>query len=776
MKRYFWIAFIVLFLWGCSATRYVPQGESLLRKNKISLGESKGTEVNLSELSNYLQQSPNRRLLGMGIYLGFYNITDTAKTDGWHKFWGQKIGEAPVILDSAKVKSSRDMMRIYLESVGFLNAKLSDTISVNKRRKATVTYKIDAQKPFTISSISYNIRDSFLKPIIESDTTNSLVKKGGRFDRKALEGERMRITENLQNQGFWGFNQNYITYLADSSKGNSTVDLVIDIAQLSVGKNSEGQPIYENHPIYRISSIMLNSAFDASLSDEETYNQYYDTIEYNGVKILYHDKLLMKEKILFSQLGMSPGEIYDYSSIEQTYSNIRSLGYNSTIVFTPLPVDASNTVYVTTLESNAQTTQRELSCRLQCTPITRHSFSTDLELSTTESYFSVGLTLGYQNRNIFHGGENFMVSGGGAYEFLWNKERKNSFEFQVSTSIEVPRFWLPISDDKMRNFSYSSTKISLSYNTQRRPDYERQVFSAVFGYGWTLKNGARFTINPIDFNLVNVPWVDEDFLEGIDNLYLRNSYTSQLIAGLSATYLYNTNSDLSRDGFTFRVQGDANGNLFYGLSSLFNATKNTETVGDEYYELFGLRYAQFARLTTAVSNRVNLGDRSQIAWRFLIAGGVAYGNSMVLPFESQYYAGGGNSMRGWQVRTLGPGSVLFDSDTEDYQLGDFRLEANLEYRVNIVGGFNMAFFLDCGNIWMNGRGETDEDAKFKINTFYKQLALNTGTGIRYDLNFFLLRLDWGIKLHNPNKVESERWFTDLNIKDTALHFAIGLPF
>ncbi len=779
MVRYLAIIISVLILSGCSATRYVPQNESLLHKNKMEIKEPKGAGLNRSELEEYIQQRPNRRLLGMGIYLGFYNITDTSKHDGWHRFWGEKIGEAPVILDSMEVKKSTDMMRIYLESVGFLNAKISDTIAVNKKRKSTVTYKISTEEPFRFSKIKYDIKDNFLRPIIEGDTINSLIKTGGKFERKVLEGERKRITENLKNQGFWGFNQNYITYVADSTKGNSKVDLRIVVAQLTVGTDEKGQPIYANHPIYRINKITLNSNYDASLSDEDAAKSVYDTVEYNGVNILYRDKLLMKEKILLAQLGMSPGEIYDQQSIEQTYSNVRKLGFNSTILFTPQPVDTSNLVYVTTFDGEASTTQRELSCLLQCTPVDRQNFSVDFETSTTESYLSLALQLGYQNRNIFRGGENFTVSGRGAYEFLWNKNRKNSFELGVSTSLEVPRFWLPISDAKMREFKNSSTKMSLSYSTQRRPDYERSIFSAVYGYGWTLKNGARFTINPADINVVSVPWVDSTFLADIANPYLKNSYESQLIAGLSANYYYNTNPDFTKSGFTFRVTGDANGNLFYGLSSLFKSPIHTALEGnDKYYEIFGLRYAQYVRLMAEVSNRENIGRRSQIAWRFLLGAGYAYGNSSVIPFERQYFAGGSNSMRGWQVRTLGPGSIEFDPASEEYpdQLGDMRFEANLEYRVNVAGGLNLALFMDCGNIWMNGKGEDRAAARFQVKDFYKQLALNTGMGLRYDLNFFLLRLDWGIKLHNPNMPMGNRWFSNLRLNDTALHFAIGLPF
>ncbi len=762
---------------SCNTLRYVPEGQSLLHKNRVKLIEPKGANISKSDIEQYIQQAPNRRLLGMGIYLGFYNITDSSKHNGWHKFWGEKIGEAPVILDSILVTRSVDEIEIFAESKGFLNAEVSDTIVVNNRRKSTVTYRVNTHEPFVIADVKYNIEDNFLKPIIESDTLNSLLRTGKRFERSALEGERVRVSNRLRNIGFWGFNQTYISYAADSTLGNNTVNLTINVSQFIAGQSPKGENIYVNHPIYRIKNIVLNSNYDPSISVEEQSKVHYDTIEYRDVDILYRDKLLLKENILLNQLGMSPGELFSQQNIEQTYTNIRSLDLNPSIIFTPLPVDTSNLVYVTDATGSAMTTERELNCLIQCIPNVRQNFSLGFEASTTADYYSLALKFGYQNRNLFKGAEDFNISLRGAYEFLKSQQQKNSFEFGIATSISFPRFWLPISPDKMREFSYSSTTLSLSYSIQRRPFYERSIFSAVYGYGWTLKNGARFTINPVDVHVVDVPWVDSMFLWDIENPYLRNSYSSQLIAGLSASYSYNTNPDIKQNGFTFNVMADLNGNLLYGLNELFGSPKIISSAGDNYYNLFGLRFAQYFRVMADVSNRVNVGKRTQIAWRFLAAGGYAYGNSQSLPFERMLFAGGANSMRGWQVRTLGPGGTLIlDYGSYPNQLGDLRLEANLEFRFNIVGGLNTALFFDCGNIWMNGKGETRPDAKFLVYDFYKQLGFNTGVGLRYDLGFFVFRLDWGLKLHNPNNSIGQRWFRDLTLDKTALHFAIGLPF
>lgn len=769
--------FVLLLLVSCSATRYVSQGNYLLRGNKVEIqadNNKQTRQISKSEIESYIQQRPNRRFLGVGLYLGFYNITDSSKHDWWHRFWGTKLGEAPVVLDSSLVQKSKREIEIYLDANGMLDSEVSDTIIVNKRRKATVKYTVKLNEPFMIRSIRYNISDTYIRPLVLADTINSKLIVGELFQRKSFEDERLRITNRLRDMGFWGFNTSYINYTVDTI--DNMVNVQLNLRRLRGAQNQDGQYSYSNHPIYRIEKVAINTDYDPSLSPQQAQMVKMDTTYYKGVEIYYKEKLHIKADIISNALGLSSGVLYDQQNVERAYNSVRSLGYNSNVLFTP--IETRDTVWVDhpdSLAQDARTAELPLLCYVQCTPNLRQNFSQGFELSTTSDFYAMSLTLSYQNRNLFRGAEDFNVSFRGSYEFTKQATARNSFEFGASTSLALPRFLLPISPEKMRRFKYSSTKLTVSYNIQNRPFYRRSLVSAVYGYSWIMKNGARFTINPADINVVNVPWVDKKFIDSIANPYLANSYNSQLIAGASASYFYNTNADIKQNGFTFRVTGDVNGNLLRLISQITDRPVLRD--GETYYNIFGLRYAQYARLSAEVSNRVNIGQRSQLAWRLMLAAGYAYGNSSTIPFERLFFAGGSNSMRGWQVRTLGPGSALIKNlGPYPNQLGDMRLEANLEYRVNVAGAFNMAFFMDCGNIWMNGRGETRPEAKFKIDNFYKQLALNTGIGIRYDLGYFLIRLDWGIKLHNPNEPMGQRWFRQMKIDDTALHFALGLPF
>lgn len=775
---------------SCNTMRYVPQDRYLLHRNVVEVENetdlkrqtTRRERISPGDLMPYVQQRPNNRLLGMGIYLGMYNLTDTAKHNGWQRFWREKMGEAPVLYDPQLAEQSKEMMKVYLTSRGYLDATVRDTVEYHRRkRKVTVRYQAKVGRPFIVSDIRYRIDDQFLAPIILEDTAASLLRRGMVYDREVFDAERERISNRLQNMGFWSFNKGYITYMVDTANMDHAMHLTLHVRRRVASVTADGTPVLENHPIYRISQITANTEYDPTLSPETLEQMPWDTLTYNGIDLLYLDKLRIKEHIMVGALRLSPNELYDKSSVQRTYNNIRNLQYSSNILFNEQPYDTLNAIEVTRASAPGKTVstrERNLSCLIQCIPNVRQNFNVDAEISTTADYYSMALTLGYQNKNLFRGAENFTVNFRGAYELMKNRGKRNSYEFGVTVGLDIPRFLLPIRADKLAKFPQQKTNISISYDIQRRPDYNRTIAGGTFGYSWSLRNGARFQINPADINVVDVPWINPDFKNSIENPYLKNSYESQLIAGMSAGYYYQTNPNPKANNLSIRLTADANGNLLRALTSWLGKPSTIdagETDQETYYKVFGIRYAQYARMSLDLSQRINLTSTTQLAWRFFIGGGIAYGNSKTLPFERLYFAGGSNSMRGWQVRTLGPGSTLYQRETYPNQLGDFRLEANLEYRFAVVGDFSMALFLDAGNIWMNAKGAADE-ARFKFNSFYKQIAFNTGLGFRYDFGFVLLRLDWGLKLHDPNVPAAERWTHGLKFRETALHFAIGLPF
>lgn len=781
-RIYIAILLLTVVVWSCSPTRYVPKGKYLLEKNVVDVKNPKhvfkSEEVTSDQIAPYIKQRPNGRFLGMGLALGIYNMTDTSKHTKWHKLWAEKIGSAPVIFDSTLMEESNREIEIYLKSRGFLSASVSDSVMYSKQRKATVHYNINQGAPYRIAYINYNIEDPFINEILIHDTANSLLKVGDVYNRDLFQQERERITNNLKDMGFYAFSTSYINYDVDSSWNDNTVSLQLNLRRRVEEYKPNGDVEYANHSIYRISRIVLNTDYDVTASFSDN-TQNYDSIEYNGIVILYKDQLMMKPDLLASAIRLSPNSLYDYSTVVRTSDNIRSLGYVTTVLFSPVKQDSSNITMVTIPTSNnteVSTSEQQLECLIQCTPNKKQSITEELEISTTAAYSSIALTVGYQNRNLFRGAENFTFNVRGAYELVKAKGKANSYEVGVTTSLGVPRFWLPLNKDKIANIRQKQTKIQLNYSIQERPDYHRSIFGMAYGYGWMNKKGGRFLINPIDINVVNVPWVDDAFYDSITNPYLKNSYQSQMIMGLSASYYFNSQPKYQLPGFVLRTNFDANGNLV----SLFNKLlpQGMSDDGQEVYRKFmGLRYSQYVRGSIEYSSRFNFNDYTQLAWRIFAGAGLPYGNSSSLPFERLFFAGGSNSMRGWQVRTLGPGGTQTpENSTYPNQLGDMRLEMNAEFRFNVWGGLSMAVFFDAGNIWMNSKARKNDEECFRFNTFAKQIALNTGAGIRWDFDFVLFRLDWGLKLHSPGMPEGQRWFKQMGIADTALHFAIGLPF
>lgn len=775
-------AVLLLFTISCSAVRYVQDGEYRLMRNSVeleSLDRREKRKIRKLYPEDYIQQRPNSRFLGIGLKTAFYNATDTAKNDGWHRFWRDKVGEKPVILDFSQIDESKREIELCLSSNGYFNSLVEDTV-ITKGKKAWVKYHVTANIPYKMRNLSYQVDDKFLEPIVFEDSSETLLKSGRVFSVNEFEKERARICSNLRNRGFYGFGVNDISYYVDSTVGDHQFDVRINIRRHMKTIDSEGREVHENHPVYRISSIVVETYKDT----ESDGISGYDSIVMDGVVIRYRDKLRFRPGVLLQAIRMSPNEFYNQKSMEKTQADLRTLGLNANILFTVHESEYDDSITITRADvagPQATTTQHELSCVIQCNPVTAKSVSADFETSTTNQYFSLAMILGYQNRNAFRGGEQLDVGFRGAYEFMWQQGRKNSYELGVTASITAPRFWASISQDKAARFNNPSSKVSLSFSTQRRPDYSRAVIGCSFGYSWKVGSRSNVTINPLDLYLVSVPRIDSSFLVSIQNPYLRNSYTNQLLPGGSVNYVFNHNPNPSQDNFSFKVSADYSGNSMRLISKLF-LTEQHEVMHDgrqdDYYKILGIRYAQYARLGFETTGRKNAGVASQFAWRFMMAGGYAYGNTQSLPFERMYFAGGANSMRGWQMRTLGPGGVQIDSlGVYPNQLGDFKLEANFEYRAHLFLGLSGSIFFDVGNVWMNSKGEDRKEARFNINNFYKQLGFNTGIGLRYNIaDMMVLRLDWGWKLHNPNMPEGSRWFKNLGISDTAIHFAIGLPF
>ena len=775
---------------ACSVTRRLSQGEYLLQKVRIEDDNSvpKSERITPMELEQYVRQTPNKHFLGTNFYVWAYNLADPEKDNWWNNL-KRKVGEEPVLLDPMLTQRSAQNLKTYMDSRGYYSSTVNYEVDTTRRsNRAYVTYRTHQGEPYRIKSMAYDFRDKQLAPVIESDTAQSLIKVGNIFDITALDRERERIAAYLNDRGYYNFSINNIEYRVDTLGGDRKVGIRMIVKRNITGYDERGQAIEENNRVYRIAEINVLSDYDPSVDREERDRVMQDTLYYKGLNIISRDgKPNVRPEVMHAAIPMSPNTTYSASEVNRTYNEIMSLGYfkSARIVFEEILREENEKLIVHYAGDGREAyTPRQfddieegyLRCHILASPTLKQGFNVELEGSTTSSFYGVSATVGYQNRNLFRGVEtlNTSVTFGHEYMKAPHTSRRRANEVGLTAGLSFPRFIAPF-NISTRNVNMPRTKVELSFNYQDRPYYRRDLTRATWTYSWRSLNGRyNYQLRPIDLNWIHVGYIDQNFFSSLENEYLRQSYLTQAIVGLSASYTYNNQGkNIGGNATLMHANFESSGNVL----NLFERAFSKKTA-EGYYNILGVRYSQYVRGDISLSRKIVTGEKTAFAGRIFAGVGVPYGNSTALPFDRLFYVGGSNSMRGWTPRTLGPGNTPAQDTPYPVQMGDMRLEANLEFRFPIWGMFHGATFLDVGNVWYLGgkRAQVPEDGVFRLNRFYKQLGMNTGLGLRVDITFVILRLDWGIQLHNPNMPMGERWIHNLRWQNTALNFGVGYPF
>ncbi|MFR9649196.1 MAG: BamA/TamA family outer membrane protein [Rikenellaceae bacterium] len=777
--RVFILAALAWIATSCGVTRNIPQGEYLLQKVKI---ESDSTlhrnphQISSSVLDRYVRQSPNKKFFGTNLYVWIYNSAKPDKNNAWNRL-KRRMGEAPVIYNESLTERSVDNIETFMRSQGYYSNSVSYSVDTTSRdKRAYVTYRVTQGEPYIISDYSYLYRDSTLRNIIEADTANSLVRVGELFNATILDAERDRVATILRNKGYFNFTVNNIEYIADTLSQGNRVKLQMVVKRHVDGYDSQGRAIISDNKAYAINSVNIIPNFDPTVIMSDTsYLSRIDTLQFRGMNIIYEgDKPNISENLLRKIVPIKEQSLYDASTVEQTYKNLMSLGYfrSARISFVEDKEVAADSLTFLGVESP----HGGLACNIMCTPSLRQSFNVELEGSTTSTFYGLSATIGYQNRNIFRRAELFDASATISNEFIKSSSSsRNAYEYGFSTGLSFPRFIIPFMDTQKLDVSQPQSRLGLSINYQDKPYYRRTLSSITWDYSWRNKYSS-FSLAPFNINFVNMGYLSEEFAESLENIYLQESYQSQLITGLSFAYIYNNQpADIMGNATMLRIGVESSGNLVDGVSRLV-----AQTPESGYYDIWGVEYAQYIRADFSLSQKIMLSSKTSLAGRLYAGLGCTYGNSQdkLMPVDRLFYVGGSNSMRGWAARTLGPGSTPEPEDVVyPSQLGDMRLEANLELRFPIWNILNGTVFFDAGNVWyIRDSEDIDSSGVFKFNEFYKQLGFNTGVGLRLDVQFVILRLDWGLQLYNPNLEASQRWIGFPKWKYSALNFGVGYPF
>lgn len=755
-KRYIYsiiCMFFILILAGCKSTKYVPEGEYLL--NKVAI-KSDVPDVKKEELQSYLRQTPNASVLGFWkLQLGVYNLSgkDTTK---WINRMLRKIGDAPEIYNPEQTDMSLYQMQKFLQNKGYFNAEITTELTT-KKQKAKVTYHVKGNRPYILNRYQILIDQPDVYQIA-SDTAHSLIKKNMLFDSNVLDAERERIASEMRNQGFYNFEKDYLNYVADSSMHNNTINLQLGFRQLLTEANdSLKDKIFTQ---YRIKEVIIHTDYDPLRRNN--IEERVDTIRKGDYLISYGKKRNLRIQTLINNCFLVPGELYSDRDVEKTYATLNALAAIK---------------YVNLLFREVE--PGWLTCYVVTTPAKSQAFTVEGEGTYSAGDIGVAGGIGYQHRNLFRGSEQFSIQGRAAYE--WRQVGGNAIELGADASLKFPSFLIPFVNSAWRRSNNAATDLNVSYNYQKRPlEYSRTIASAGINYSWH-KQGSRFrhSYDLVDFSYVYLPWISDEFKDYFLNnqSVLKYSYEDHFIMRMAYNGSYSTyrpNRPLS-NYYSLRYGVETAGNLLYGINHLFKM----QPADDGSFRVFNIRYSQYVKADFDFAYNQVIDPNNRFVYHAALGVGLPYGNAASLPFEKRYYSGGANSVRGWAVRTLGPGTFKTDNTYIDFnnQSGDIKLDLNVEYRVKLFSVLEGALFLDAGNIWTIHDYETQPGGLFRFDTFYKQIAVAYGLGIRLNFNFFVFRIDYGLKLYDPALVGQDRWRVKPTWKDDmAFHFAIGYPF
>ena len=720
----------LILLTACSATKFVSEGDYLLDRVEVKCVQK---DFDVSMLEPYVRQKANSKWFSLfKIPLGTYSLSGT-DTTRWINQTLKNIGEAPVVYDTVMAKQSCEAMRSAMSNMGYLHSDV-ELQARRKGKKVRVTYILNPGEPYYLRNVRYDIADDSIKSILYADRQFTL-RTGSPFTVERLDAERKRITNLLLENGYYKFNKDFIHFSADSASDSREIDLTLHLDKYRPNSNAPETL----HPRYTIGTVSYAS----------------------GDK----GKILLRPKVLQYNTTIKPGTTFSANALQKTYNNfarLKAIRYTN-IRFSELP-DTS-----------------VLDCDILVSTNKPHSLSFQPEGTNTAGDLGAAASLTYENRNIFHGSELFSIELRGAFEAITGLEgyqNQDYEEYSAEAKLQFPRFVAPFLSRTFRRRSTASSELSVAWDLQNRPEFHRRVFSTAWRYRWAEPHHhLSYRFDLLDLNYVYMPWISatfkHDYLDSVSNrnAILRYNYEDLFIMKMGFGITYNN------DKLALRANVETAGNLLGAFANMASFPKND--VGQ--HTLFNIAYAQYVKFDFDFTKQIRFDTHNVLALHGAFGIAYPYGNSTVLPFEKRYFTGGANSVRGWGVRELGPGKFRGTDGRIDFinQTGDMKLDLSAEYRTFLFWKFDGAAFIDAGNIWTLRSYAEQPGGQFKLDEFYKQIAVAYGVGLRLNFGYFILRLDMGMKAINPAYENHKEHYAFLNpdfSRDFSFHFAVGLPF
>ncbi len=768
MKKKYIHIFITLLLCSCSTTKHIPEGEQLytgIREIDI-IGEKKfaSTEIGIEameEVKAALAASPNASIAGSssmrGIPFGlwWYNSLYNSKNKiGQWLF--KHFATTPVLISSVNPELRARVAQNVLSYYGYFNGKVTSEVITSRRnpKKAHVTYTVTLHQPYTYDSIAYMNFSERATMLIDSTYRKRLIKKEEQFSASKLSAERERINKLLRNNGYYYSQTGYIKYLADTINNPGHVSLRIQ-PENGLAANIK-QPWY----IGNTNLLILNN--NSNLTEKaDTLQMRNLTYTYGGTKPPVRPGAIMRN------IFLRKGELYSQELQQISLQQLSQMNIFSNINFSFKPRTDSDTL--------------DMSIMAQLDKPYNFTFELNAT-SKSNNQIGPGSKISLARNNIFRGGETLKLTLNGSYEWQTDRSLKgrqaviNSWEIGADVSLTFPRLYFPIINRRNLRFP-ATTSFRLYADQMNRSGFFKMVHvGGDATYKIYKKRTSTHTVTPFRLTYDMLQRTTEKFDSiAAENRSIANSFRNQFIPAMQYTYTYDNATTGHRNKTWLEVSATSSGNI---TSLIFMAYGKKWNAKDKH--LFNNPYAQFVKLTAEIRQLYKIDARQYIAGRFMTGAIVSYGNSSYAPYSEQFYIGGANSLRAFTVRSIGPGSYHPKEESRYSYLdetGTFKLEMNLEYRFKLFAELHGALFVDAGNVWLMKKEDNRPGGELRLKDLPKQIALNTGFGLRYDLEFMVLRLDFGIPIHAPYDTGKSGYYNIPDFwKGIGWHFAIGYPF
>jgi len=777
-----------------SVDKFIEPDDELLSHNTYVTVMADSTEAPdevkeaLKGLRNYTIQKPNKRLLGtIRLKMRLYCLSNPDKEHFPHRYL-RRQGEAPVVYDENAAYRTCQQIQDLLETKGCFHSEVHFDTTKSNDRDVDVFYRINPRVRYRVEGVTYHAETNEVDSLLQAWQYESLVRPGQYYDQEVLDAERSRIIERLRNEGYYLATTDLVSYLVDTAFDNHTLTVRLNLRNPVRSGAKSPSPLQK----YRLDHIYIYPNTSVALGNNV---DHFDTLTVSNsfrnrttdYTFLYNQPMALKTDVLTRNLFLYHGQTYRTRNTERAYNsllNLRNFRYIN-IEYAESP--------------NSSDSSRLLDAKVRLLNAKRQRITTSIELNNsspagsgnglTSGNLGIETKIGYQNKNLFRGGELFkaewsflldlpklIFAGSDDEEESDFHNKVNNFETAVDLSLDIPTFLFPFSDNILWPRMRPHTVVTLGGAYQYRYYFERVMFNTGFGYNWT-QNLNGHQLLPFELTYVRFLNIDDNFrarMESISDARLKYQYSDHFIMDARYDYVYNSQKYNTRNDFNYvHLSIETAGNLLQGLSTLFDGPKDENGIR----QFFDVPYSQYVRFNGEYKHYFYLGQRSTFVARIMAGVGIPYKNSYVMPYEKSFYGGGPTTLRAWQLRYLGPGTFQSSSDNVLERVGDMQLVANLEYRFPLFSIFEGALFADMGNVWLLNESEEFPGGQFNLKEFPESVALCSGLGLRANISILTLRADFAIPVYDPGLSADLRWRpAHWKVNQINVNFGIDYPF